>query len=830
MKKYLLRASMLSLAAVAVLSMSGCGGSSSSSDDGDSTPTTSDVISTVGKAVDGYLVYSTVCLDLSQDGYCQLGEEPATSTDENGSYTLTISAQQQEHKNFATAPLLVYGGYDSDTNADFTGKLKAPFDASSDASTNITPLTTMVEAMVAKGKDKTEAESAVKNMLGLESSVDLGADPVEEAKNAGGTLLKAALQLQKSLEVLSAALEENGATESSNELVEELYAALADKLHANENLGLDAALDAVVDVQSDLSEDAKAKAKGSAKAVSDQIATLVGDSTITGTAVIGTQIGAMQQKIVQDVFQDDTFIFNESDGLGDEFFSGLDDFQLLHAYEVLDIVDYSSSDYDAMASKVKAVLNTAGMPDDAFLPVKDEITALKANADTQAIGIAFEKRMNSFKDDADGVDILANAQEIPFNAPMTIYNFDDSEKDISLKYSVHSVLEKNVFEEYKMQLNESSGEFEKSTDANSSDSYTLSSDKLEMTVGDTVVKIIKKVDLANPADEDAELVNGLKNDLSGLTFAEGAEAYLLAFKDVSGSEWHVNESLEFNKAAFDSILSVIESSRDVAADNSSPLVGAWALAGENTPFGALLVIADNQKYFMTQQALGAEGVIGGVEAGVYTLDGNKFTNAQPVVNTNEGDTATADGCEEGENCDYNGVGSYDSETDTLTFGSAIGAEDAAVATRLSATTEHPEAGAWISSGDDGINTVLVFDGNGHYMYADLDLSTDSMEINDNGGRDNATEFGTYIIEDGVFTPTIADDTDFDATCDQEADEGCGTLAGNSNGNYGFENLQNIEVSFSDDNNVLNVSFEIDGETENAQLTRLVQNGPIANIE
>jgi len=108
--------------------------------DGDTQTTT-----VSGKAVDGYLQSATVCLDLNMDGYCQIGEEPATSTKEDGSYSLTITAAQKNHKNFNRASILVYDGMDVDTGKRFEGKLLAPNDGTS---INITPLTTLIAKTV----------------------------------------------------------------------------------------------------------------------------------------------------------------------------------------------------------------------------------------------------------------------------------------------------------------------------------------------------------------------------------------------------------------------------------------------------------------------------------------------------------------------------------------------------------------------------------------------------------------------------------------------------------------------------------------------------------
>lgn len=176
----------------------GCGSSDSTApvgsgdSGGDVTQTSID-----GKAVDGYLRYSTVCLDLSQDGFCQ-PSEPNTLTDADGSFTLTLTDLHRAHENFATAPLLVYDGQDSDTAENFKGKLKSPNDGT--ASINITPLTTLVAEISGGDKAKiAEAKTKVATILGLEEA-DVGGDPVALAVAGNSAPLSRALEVQKAVE------------------------------------------------------------------------------------------------------------------------------------------------------------------------------------------------------------------------------------------------------------------------------------------------------------------------------------------------------------------------------------------------------------------------------------------------------------------------------------------------------------------------------------------------------------------------------------------------------------------------------------------------------
>jgi len=202
------------------LSLTGCGGGSSANtadNTNDGTIIPQDNIS--GSAVDGYLRYSTVCLDLNDDGFCQ-PNEPYAITDENGSFSLPLTASQKANANIQTAQLLVYGGKDSDTAEDFIGKLKAPNDGS--GTINITPITTLVAANINSSNAGTQkekianAKAKVAKILGL-TQEQVGADPIVLAKNGNSSVLSKALQLQKAVEkiVITAKNGENNDAKSA---------------------------------------------------------------------------------------------------------------------------------------------------------------------------------------------------------------------------------------------------------------------------------------------------------------------------------------------------------------------------------------------------------------------------------------------------------------------------------------------------------------------------------------------------------------------------------------------------------------------------------------
>jgi len=120
---------------------------------------------TIGVAVDGYLKSATATCDTNGDGLASALEVSVTTT-EAGKYTFPDGCN---------SVVIVTGGIDTDTNAEFKGVLKAPA-----GSTVATPLTTLLVAGM------TQAE--VRSSLGLADGVDLQTlDPAE--KKADGTLV-----------------------------------------------------------------------------------------------------------------------------------------------------------------------------------------------------------------------------------------------------------------------------------------------------------------------------------------------------------------------------------------------------------------------------------------------------------------------------------------------------------------------------------------------------------------------------------------------------------------------------------------------------------------
>ena len=271
--------------------------------------------------------------------------------------------------------------------------------------------------------------------------------------------------------------------------------------------------------------------------------------------------------------------------------------------------------------------------------------------------------------------------------------------------------------------------------------------------------------------------------------------------------------IKFNITARDALIDYFMSgggSTTPTTANDATLVGAWTLSGI-TPMDALLIIADNDKYMGVQQVLGRDGVIGGVEVGQYTLDASgSFTSAVPFINTNAGDTAV-------------GTTVSDNGDNTATLTSIDGT---AVFDRLSSAIS-PEAGAWIvnqSTADNIKFVVMVLDGAGHYMVADVDESHGSEVVGSEPGvvgRFNMTEFGTYVVEgNGTVTMTPDAVTDESAVC-TDLDS-----SGDTNMEFGLtvddtlgsQVPVNLTVSFDATNNYMTVGGDM-------VFVRVVPGGP-----
>lgn len=173
-----------------------------------------------GLAVDGYLQGSNVFLDLNSNGALDAGE-PSTTTDTNGRYVLDYKGVTGLVTGLS---IVVTGGIDSDTGLAFAGQLKATADVAEQGQV-VTPLTTLVDALVAQGHaaNVSTARTMVASSLGL--TVDqLSVDPVAAIANAPALYTKT-VALQRAIQMLAAANAVSG--EGSHESQERVVSALA---------------------------------------------------------------------------------------------------------------------------------------------------------------------------------------------------------------------------------------------------------------------------------------------------------------------------------------------------------------------------------------------------------------------------------------------------------------------------------------------------------------------------------------------------------------------------------------------------------------------------
>jgi Ca2+-binding RTX toxin-like protein len=146
-----------------------------------------------GRVVDGYIVGATVFADANHNGVLDSGEA-FTTTAADGSFTLTGGSGE----------LVMFGGTDVSTGVAFAGVMKAP-----EGSTVVTPLTTLVSALVAStGQTAAQAQDAVAAAFGFNSNIDLQTyDPVPAAIGGDPTataVLSAAIQVQSTVSQMAA--------------------------------------------------------------------------------------------------------------------------------------------------------------------------------------------------------------------------------------------------------------------------------------------------------------------------------------------------------------------------------------------------------------------------------------------------------------------------------------------------------------------------------------------------------------------------------------------------------------------------------------------------
>ena len=397
MKKFI-KYSAISLVASSVLV--GCGSSSSSSND-EILPPAAVVIS--GNAADGYLVGSTICLDLSEDGTCQ-SDEPTTETGvtgENGTFSLVITDVHKDHTNFNTASLIVYGGEDLDNpGIPFDGKLTAPNAKGEDV--NITPVTTMIESMMGDNVTQSEAEEKVKTALGLGDVDNIYADPVEQSENGDHTLYNKSVMIHTVVKELAKAKD---GTESGDALdldtMKTIYAELGRLIADEEALNFEEVTTKLI------SEDEEITISGNVVNFS-----MFEESTAVKPALVRATV-SMTKEAAQAIINDGV--------------------ELAHAKELI-IMAYGYMTSDALATNVERVLEAAGATDEIWLSPELEIAALKADETTKALALKLEIKFASFQETIEEANDVLFSDILNVDLPFSWYEFRSNFYDDKYKY------------------------------------------------------------------------------------------------------------------------------------------------------------------------------------------------------------------------------------------------------------------------------------------------------------------------------------------------------------------------------------------------------------
>lgn len=179
----------LAAAFSAVLAACGGGGSNSSSNSSTPPGSGSQASTTIsGKAIDGYLPNVTVCFDNGQ-GACD-PSLPTAVTDAQGGFTMKTSSDVTGKHLLAVVPA---GTTDTASGTTFTSgfTLSAVVTGTSQ---NVTPLTSMVVAQMAKGVSQSNATAAVQQLAGVAPDSDYVAAGNNSALSLAQQTVRAVIQ------------------------------------------------------------------------------------------------------------------------------------------------------------------------------------------------------------------------------------------------------------------------------------------------------------------------------------------------------------------------------------------------------------------------------------------------------------------------------------------------------------------------------------------------------------------------------------------------------------------------------------------------------------
>jgi len=194
-----------------------------------------------GRAIDGYLQGSTVSIT------DRFGKVYTATTDKDGKYSFPAGTPE--------GSMTVKGGTDASTGKAFKGVLKAP-----EGAKVITPLTTLVQGFIEKGKSPEAAQEAVGKALGFDATkVDLAnLDPIQAVisskalensseKALFGQIMASTAKMANFLVMGAATLQ--GATKADvdlEDLTDSLIGSLLDKMDAPIGGGTTGAIEGTV--------------------------------------------------------------------------------------------------------------------------------------------------------------------------------------------------------------------------------------------------------------------------------------------------------------------------------------------------------------------------------------------------------------------------------------------------------------------------------------------------------------------------------------------------------------------------------------------------------
>jgi len=380
------------LALSAILALSGCGGGGGG---GSSSPAASTATTTSGTASDGYLSGSTVCFDANANSQCD-SNEPVTTTNANGSYTLTIP-QTVLSNAAANAPLLVVGGMDIDSKKVLTGSLRAPF--TSQASANITPLSTMAHVLVKdKNVSANDAYAKVASALGLTAD-EVQADPVKLATENNNTkVAAAAMSLNRVVTMLAEVANDASATPDKiyDALSDAIESAAADTNNTNKSVG-DIFTRVAEDVNSSLPSSVKEAAKV-APVIETHIAQAIennanlADAAIVSDAVVQTVQTMVQTNIDSNTSIDETVI-NSIETNATQTASNVDVVKIAikNIFDSYTLYDSSSNVLQITDEQAEAIKNTLGVNSSLEVTIEAILSATYTDESIGALVGALQK-------------------------------------------------------------------------------------------------------------------------------------------------------------------------------------------------------------------------------------------------------------------------------------------------------------------------------------------------------------------------------------------------------------------------------------------------------